>query len=111
MLWMNLSSAQSILIQQSLFNIVAVLVSSISVHLIYLLFNFGIVKLMKLPTHEGIAVLIMSSQKSAAVAINIISYITQNSQEKGLYAIPCMIGQLTQLFVGSYLANHLEKIV
>ena len=75
MLWMNLSSAQSILIQQSLFNIVAVQVSSISVHLIYLLFNFGIVKLMKLPTHEGIAVLIMSSQKSAAVAINIISYI------------------------------------
>ena len=62
------------------------------------------------PNPISIAVLIMSSQKSSPVALAVISYITQDPSKKGLMAIPCVIGQLTQIFIGSYLAKVLAKV-
>jgi hypothetical protein len=50
-------------------------------------------------------------QKSAPVAVTVIGYITGHSATGGLLAIPCLIGQLAQIFIGSAFAPPLAKWV
>jgi hypothetical protein len=45
--------------------------------------------------------------QSAPVAVSVITYIAAQSQTQGLMAVPCVIGQLVQIFVGQPLAHHL----
>jgi len=53
----------------------------------------------------------MVSQKSSPVAITVISYITDNMAQKGLFVTPCIIGQLSQIFIGSLLARYFAHLV
>jgi hypothetical protein len=46
---------------------------------------------------EAVSIIIMVSQKSAPVAVAVISYITDDMAQKGLFTIPCLIGQLSQV--------------
>lgn len=112
-LWQTLSGAQSILIQQHITSILLIIALSSGVHVGYLVFNaFAISKYcLRLPLREGAAVLIMSSQKSAPVAITVITYVTSNASQQGLFAIPCIIGQLAQIFIGSGLSKYLRQHV
>ena len=85
-------------------------------HLIYLVFNAAIIKVLShpvvdLPLVDGIAVLIMSSQKSAPVAVTIISYLTTDIKQQGLFAIPAIVGQIAQIFIGAALAKGLSVLV
>jgi sodium/bile acid cotransporter 7 len=63
-------------------------------------------KLFKLPLLEAISVFVMSSQKSAPVAVTVISYITSVPATQGLLAIPCVVGQISQIFIGSGIARY-----
>ncbi len=49
---------------------------------------------------------IMASQKSAPVAVTVISYIASEPATQGLLAIPCVVGQISQIFVGSAIARY-----
>ena len=40
------------------------------------------------------------------MAITVISYIATVEQTQGLLAVPCVIGQLVQIFVGQPLAHY-----
>lgn len=85
-------------------------------HIVYLIFNGNIIKLLSLPAVDlplvdGIAVLIMSSQKSAPVAVTVISYLTPDIVQQGLFAIPAIVGQLAQIFIGSALAKAFSMMV
>ena len=40
---------------------------------------------------EAVAVIIMASQKSAPVAVTVVSYITYDAQLQGILAIPAII--------------------
>lgn len=68
-------------------------------------------RLLRLPLDEAVAVVIMSSQKAAPVAIAVISYVTPNIATQGLLSMPGLIGQLFQLFLGSYIAGHIAPKV
>jgi solute carrier family 10 (sodium/bile acid cotransporter), member 7 len=73
-----------------------------------LMFNAAVcIYLLRLQPPEAVAVMIMSSQKSGAVAVTVISYITHDTSQQGLLAIPCLIGQVTQVMVGSLVARQL----
>jgi SBF-like CPA transporter family (DUF4137) len=65
--------------------------------------------LLKYDPYESVALVILSSQKSAPVAMTVISYITHITTQQGLLAIPSIIGQLAQIFIGSALAPFIEK--
>jgi hypothetical protein len=67
--------------------------------------------LLRLPLVEAIAVVIMSSQKSAPVAVTVITYVTPDIAVQGLLSIPGLIGQLFQIFLGSVIAKVLAKKV
>ena len=80
-------------------------------HLIHLVFNALVVWACRLPVQEAIAVLIMASQKSAPVAVTIISYITTDIARQGLFSIPAIVGQLAQIFMCAVLVRYLSKVV
>ena len=53
----------------------------------------------------------MASQKSSPVALAVISNLTSAPDDKGLYAVPCIVGQLIQIFMDSAVAARLKKLV
>lgn len=57
--------------------------------------------LLNAATAEAVAVVITSAQKSAPVAVTLISYATTNVSQQGLLAIPSIVGQLSQIFIGA----------
>ena len=110
-IWQTLSGSQSILVRIPFTNVLIVIAVSIALHVVLLIFNALVVKyILRLPVREAIAVLIMSSQKSAPVAVTVITYITPDISQQGLLAIPCIVGQLAQIFIGSGLARYLRTL-
>lgn len=107
--WQTLSAAREQLFSMSApINILWVILLAIGQHLFYLALNFiPIVYIWKVPPPEAVALGIMSSQKSAPVAVTLISYIAKSSSTQGLLSIPAIIGQIIQIFMGSALARLL----
>lgn len=67
--------------------------------------------LLRTDPFEAIAVVIVSSQKSAPVAVTLISYVTGDTVAQGLLALPAIVGQLTQIFIGSAISALVNKYV
>ncbi len=65
----------------------------------------------KPPMKEAVAVIIMASQKSAPVAVTVISYVTNDPAQQGLLSVPAIVGQLFQIFFGALLAKYLAPLV
>lgn len=61
---------------------------------------------MDLPLPQAISITIMASQKSNPVALAVIRGLGVDDEKSGLYAIPCIIGQLCQIFIGSAVARY-----
>ncbi len=55
--------------------------------------------------------MIMASQKSAPVAVTVITYVSRDTVQQGLLSLPAIIGQLIQIFLGAALAKYLVKVV
>jgi SBF-like CPA transporter family (DUF4137) len=64
-----------------------------------------------LPLPEAIAIVIMASQKSAPVAVTVILYITSDASIQGILALPCVVGQIAQVFVDQPIAHYLAALV
>lgn len=108
--WQTLSGARDTLFASPPGMITSVGVLAIFIYLFYLLINFVVVVwILKVDTYESVAIVIMSSQKSAPVAMTLISYITGNVATQGLLAIPSVIGQIAQIFIGSAMAPSIAK--
>jgi sodium/bile acid cotransporter 7 len=43
------------------------------------------------------------------IQVTVISYLTPSLTQQGLMAIPCILGQLAQIFIGSALAKWLRS--
>lgn len=108
--WQVLSGAQHILVDQPFVGIVYVVLLSAAQHLIYLAGNFLVTTLaLRMPAPENVATGIMASQKSGPVSVAVIGYITSDTSLQGLLAIPAVLGQLVQVFIGSALVPYLAR--
>jgi sodium/bile acid cotransporter 7 len=111
-IWQTMSSAQDVLVHTPFIDIFVVIVVTVLMHALYLLLNGLATRfLLRMPLKEAIAATIMSSQKSAPVAVTAISYLTSNPTQQGLLAVPCIVGQLAQIFMGSGFAPFLKARV
>jgi len=114
-IWQTLSSAAKILLSQSAVNIILIIVLSAFLHLFLLAINFLVTSptrgLIPLPIKERVAATIMASQKSAPVAVTFISYISKSNSQQGLLSVPALVGQLCQIFIGSVLIYHFQKLI
>lgn len=106
-IWQTISSGREILVNAKFGDVLLIIVATTLIHFIYLLFNALVLVTMRVPPFEGVSVLIMASQKSAPVAVSVITFITSDAATQGILAVPCVIGQLMQIFVGQPLANYL----
>jgi sodium/bile acid cotransporter 7 len=110
--WQTLSGARNTLFQQPVGSVLAAAGLVISVHLVLLAINYVVVrKVFKTQLVEAIAVVIMASQKSAPVAVTVVSYVTYDAQLQGILAIPSIIGQLFQIFFGALIAGPIARAV
>jgi len=109
-IWMTLSSARNTIIQQNIIEIICIICTSSVQYIFYLSVNYYICNhILKLDMKKAISVTIMASQKSTPVCVVIINDIAKTSSQAGLYVIPCVIGQLIQILIGSVVAKHFAK--
>lgn len=110
--WQTLSAASGVLLRQRAGDVLAVVALAASLHLVMLAaVHVAVTRALRLPARERVAVTIMSAQKSAPVAVTVITYITRSGAQQGLLAIPSLVGQLSQIFIGSALSRALAKQV
>jgi predicted Na+-dependent transporter len=65
----------------------------------------------RMPPKEAVAVIVMASQKSAPVAVTAITFLTNDIAVQGLLSLPCIVGQLAQVFSGAVLAPFVARRV
>jgi sodium/bile acid cotransporter 7 len=106
-IWQTISSGRDAIVGTDVGTFLCVIVSACLIHLIYLTVNTTAVCAMRVPLPEAVSVVIMASQKSAPVAVTVITYVAQDTVLQGVLAVPCVVGQLIQIFVGQPLAHYL----
>eukprot|EP00388_Colpodella_angusta_P028851 GDKK01014482.1.p1 GENE.GDKK01014482.1~~GDKK01014482.1.p1 ORF type:complete len:406 (-),score=23.21 GDKK01014482.1:94-1311(-) len=112
--WMALSSARNTLLAQNAGDILLVLLLGVLMHLLFLVCNALVVSkyMLNFAPRQAVSVIIMASQKSSPVALAVItSLVTDTPEQKGLFALPCIVGQLSQIFIGSFVASRLAAWV
>jgi len=112
--WMALSSARNNLLAQNVGDVLFVLLVAVVMHVLFLVINAVMVSqyILNFEPRQAVSVIIMASQKSSPVALAVItSLATDTPEQKGLFALPCIIGQLSQIFIGSFIASRLAKWV
>ena len=100
----------SALLQDAL-TLFLVAVTGVSLHLVFLIVNGIAVWALSITTPERKSVHILTSQKTLPVAITIISFLPASLGSPGLLTIPCLIGQISQLFIDAFLvsSNKFER--
>lgn len=106
--WMSLSGARNLIFDQDPVEILVLFLVADVIHVFYLIINYLLlVKAFghQIPLKQAISVMIMSSQKSSPVALSVIAVVAQNTAQRGLLTIPCILGQIGQIFVGSFITG------
>ena len=66
---------------------------------------------LQLRAPERVALVIMCAQKSAPVAVTVIALVSRSASQQGLLALPALVGQLAQIFLGSFLVGAFKAMV
>lgn len=106
--WMSLSGARNLIFDQNPLELLVLFLVATVIHLFYLLMNYLLLIRFfayRVPLKQAISVLIMASQKSSPVALSVIAVVAQSSAQRGLLTIPCVLGQIGQIFVGSLITS------
>jgi sodium/bile acid cotransporter 7 len=107
--WMKFSESSERLAQIALNSLVLVVVSGLLIHVLYLILNDGVCRLLRLTLEVRKAVVLLSSQKTLPVAMTVLTFLPGAPEEKGLIAIPCITSHLGQIFLDAIVAtgwNH-----
>jgi solute carrier family 10 (sodium/bile acid cotransporter), member 7 len=109
--WQTISAAADDLLAQPFFpDLFVVIVAATSQHLIYLAINWLVCTyVLKLALPELKAVLIMSSTKTFPMAITTIGYLQIG--RSGFLTLPCICGQISQLFIDGYLQSRWLRLL
>lgn len=112
-IWQTLSSAAATILRQSAGDIFFIIFLSCLLHIVVLaaLFMLTSRRCLSLSIKERVAVTIMGAQKSAPVAVTLISYIVSSPAQQGLLSVPALVGQLCQIFIGSALVAVFRRAI
>lgn len=107
--WMKISESSDSLDQVAFRSLLALVVSGLAIHAIYLLLNDGVCRLLQFPVAVRKAVVILASQKTLPVAMAILAFLPESAvspETKGLLAIPCITSHLGQIFMDAVIATR-----
>ena len=111
-IWMTLSKSRPLLLKQSIGDIFIILLCVVLMHVFYLIGHYTLTRkqLLNFEISQAITMIIMCSQKSNPVALAVINGMGMSSTKSGLAIIPGLLGQLTQIFIGSVLVRYFQKL-
>ena len=107
--WMKFSESSEELAQVALDHLLLLIVSGLSIHILYLVLNAGVCSLLRLPEPARRAVVLMASQKTLPVAMTVLAFLPDSAvstQTKGLLAIPCITFHLGQIALDAVIATR-----
>ena len=107
--WMKFSQSSEKLSQIALLSLVVLVVSGLLIHVLYLLLNDGVSRLLRLPLPARKAVVLLASQKTLPVAMTVLAFLPESAvsgEMKGLIAIPCITFHLGQIFLDAIIATR-----
>jgi len=104
--WMKFSQSSKRLAEIDLNELLVLIMAGMSIHVIYLILNTGVVKLLSIKWKEGKAVILLSSQKTIPVAMTVLAFIPVAEETKGLIAIPCITFHFAQIIIDALLATR-----
>ncbi len=100
------SASRDLLYESTLLEILLLIVTAFSIHIILMLIAWLGGKLIKLELPELKALIFVTSQKTLPVAISVLAGLSDNP---GAAIIPCILFHFTQLFTDSALATRLAS--
>ena len=104
--WMQLSKASAQILGTPASELWMVLLTAVSIHGTYLVFNWGGSRIMRFAESDRKAVIILCSQKTFPVAMAVISFLDPNFvPDNGLLIIPCLCSHFVQLFWDAIIAT------
>ena len=107
--WMKISESSESLEQVAFPSLLALVVSGLVIHAVYLVLNDGVCRLLQFSGAVRKAVVILASQKTLPVAMAILAFLPESAvspETKGLLAIPCITSHLGQIFMDAVIATR-----
>ncbi|XRB19119.1 sodium/bile acid cotransporter [Pseudoscourfieldia marina] len=107
--WQTMSRSADNLLSESAGNILGIILCGVLLHITYLVVNYGAVFGALggiVAEKEKRTLLLLTSQKTLPVSITVISFLDEAVGSKGLLAIPCVIGHMSQLFIDAVIASR-----
>ena len=104
--WMKFSESSDRLLQVAWGSLFVLILAGLLIHILYLVINDGISRLLRLPLLARKAVVLLASQKTLPVAMTVLAFLPIDAQLKGLVAIPCITFHLSQIFLDAVLATR-----
>jgi sodium/bile acid cotransporter 7 len=104
--WISVSNSGSSFSELNFVSFLFALGMGIGIHTVYLLFNYGCARLLRMELAELKAYVFSASQKTLAVPLTVITFLPSTVGAKGLLELCCIIAHLSQIFMDGYLAGR-----
>ena len=104
--WMKFSQSSERLAEVDMNELLVLIVACMFLHIVYLILNTGVVKLLSIDWNEGKAVILLSSQKTIPVAMAVLAFVPVAEETKGLIAIPCITFHFVQIIIDALLVTR-----
>jgi solute carrier family 10 (sodium/bile acid cotransporter), member 7 len=112
--WQNVSTARSDIVSTPFTDLLAILGGAIMVHVVFLIINTIVVRIFMrrwIPIREGVAVIIMSSQRTLPMAVTVISFLPESLGPTGQLTVPCVMAHIFQVLCDASLAPMFARRV
>lgn len=107
--WMKVSASVDQFATITFARMIVLIVSGCSLHLVYLVFNYAATSLVHMPLDQRKAVVIMTSQKSLAVAFTVLATVSSSDSDvAGLLAVPIIVSHLSMILIDSFVVAKWE---
>jgi sodium/bile acid cotransporter 7 len=107
--WLTLSSAQEQVVHTGFGTLCLIFLAAILLHVVYLIVNYILVKIFRLPHREAAAVLIMGSEKTLPMAVTVIAATGTALGSTGQLTVPCVLAHISQVLIDAFLCDYIGK--
>ena len=105
--WQTLSAAQEEVVNTAFGTLCLIALAAILLHVAYLIVNYVLIKIFRLPYPEGAAVLVMGSEKTLPMAVTVIAALPVELGPSGQFVVPCVLAHISQVLIDAFLTARM----
>jgi sodium/bile acid cotransporter 7 len=103
--FMKCSKSADKILDVDIVDLLLLVLAGIGMHVLFLVFNHLSVRgCLRLPLPERIAVTLMGSQKTLAIAAAVIEFLPEGGEDKGFLIIACIVAHFVQIVIDAFLS-------